>query len=64
MSLRMFCSRERGILHGDRAAQKRFYEEYLRVGEEQDKEFLEKHRERLWTVAVIVSSPPSSGRPF
>ena len=56
MSLRPSCSTERDIIPIQEDHRARFYEDYRKVAEEYDKEFLKKHDELdLNTTLIFVS---------
>jgi hypothetical protein len=53
--LRLLFSQNQGISATQEDHQARFYEEYRKVAEEYDKEFLKKHEEDLDTTLIFVS---------
>jgi hypothetical protein len=56
MSLRPSCSTKQDLLPTQEDHQARFYEDYRKVAEEYDKEFLKKYDEDLNTTLIFVGS--------
>ena len=57
VSLKPFYSTKQEATHTQEDHRARFYEDYRKVSEEYDKEFLKKHDEDLNTTLIFVSFP-------